>query len=672
MRLSRRTIVTLLSTAACLLLAGAIVVAQVAPAATCPDLVMQALRAVHDLCNGQGRNSACYGNYLVQADLAADEPPSAFDAAGDVVGLHLLNDIKTAPLNADLSEWGVSVLSVQANVPGALPGQNAQFMLIGGAEIESAVPTEWAFAGANPARGVTASADGLLREQPAADGATVKPIRAGEALLADARSGDYIRVVAGEQFGWLDAASVDSATDLTTLPTFTPGLSFTPMQAFFLRTGIGAPLCSQAPSALVVQGPETLHIDIQANGADITLGSTIILRTYSPEEAGQAGLHLFGGLDVGGLFELSVIDGRAMVRNEDGTPVTIDEGEQAYICLDKPNNLGVNGLEDDLAITYACGGWTIPARIAQSLRNEFALVDDYPLNYPIDIMTPVPTSAPTSSGNAGAPGSPAGGPAAPTGVTVPTAVAGQPDLAASLVMALSPATSLGVPTLANAGFQQLDWVLDVDVSLANLGNAEASAITVRGMMPRPGDTVAQTTLGQYNNLTDTWSLAALSAGAEASLRLFGLLSATCGETLSGTLQVTAGGTVYQRLPYTVTASCDPATVTPVEPSATATRTPVPPAATNTDEPPTATNTPVPPTATHTPVPPTATGTDVPPTATATAEPTEYRVTICHNLTHTLTLPAKAAYETHLNPDGTGRTGEHQNDYLGACVATPTP
>lgn len=675
----RRAVVTLLTSVACLLLAGAIVVAQVAPAATCPDLVMQALRTVHDLCNGQSRNSACYGNYLVQADLAAEQPATVFDAAGDMVGLNLLNDIRTAPLNADLSEWGVSVLSVQANVPGALPGQNAQFMLIGGAEIESAVPAEFAFAGADPALTLTTSADRVLREQPAADAVVVKTVLAGEALLADARSGDYVRVVSGDQFGWLDSASATSDADLTALPVFNPGRSFTPMQAFYLRTGIGAPLCSQAPSALVVQGPETLHIDIQANGADITLGSTIILRTYSIEEADRVGLHLFGDLDVGGLLELSVIDGRAIVRNEDDTPVFIHEGEQAYICLDQPNNLGVDGLENDLSITYACGGWTIPARIPQMLRDEFALVDDYPLNYPIDIMTPAPTSTPTTSANAGGPQSPAGGPAAPTSITVPTAVAGQPALDASLILALTPATSLGLPTFAGAGFQLPDWVLDVRVTLANHGSGPASAITVRGMMPRPGDTVAQTTLGLYNDVTDTWSLASLPGGAEASLRLFGLISATCGETLSGTLAVTAGGTVHQRLAYSVTADCDPATNTPVEPTATPTNTPVAPTATNTPVPPTETST-TPPTSTDTPVPPTATDTLVPatatytpsPTLTPTPEPTGSRVTICHNLTETLTLPAKAAYDTHLNPDGTGRSGEHQNDYLGACVATPTP
>ncbi|HYO88703.1 MAG TPA: hypothetical protein VER79_08640, partial [Candidatus Limnocylindrales bacterium] len=256
-----------------LLLAGAVVGAQVAAPSTCPDAVIQALQTVNNLCEGQGRNSACYGNYLVEAQLAANQPADLFNAQGDIASLSVLTSLRTAPLNTDLSEWGVSILSVQTNVPGALPGQNALFMLLGGAEIESAVPASAYFTAADPPLALNLSAEAVLRERPAANEPIVRSVVPGEALLADARSGDYVRVVAGDQFGWIPAAATDiDDAALNSLPVFTQGASFTPMQAFYLRTSIGQPTCTQAPSALIVQGPENLHVNIEANGADITLG----------------------------------------------------------------------------------------------------------------------------------------------------------------------------------------------------------------------------------------------------------------------------------------------------------------------------------------------------------------------------------------------------------------
>jgi hypothetical protein len=50
------------------------------------------------------------------------------------------------------------------------------------------------------------------------------------------------------------------------------------MQSFYFNTGFGDPTCSEAPpSLLVVQGPNNVSVDITANGADITIGSTIAL-----------------------------------------------------------------------------------------------------------------------------------------------------------------------------------------------------------------------------------------------------------------------------------------------------------------------------------------------------------------------------------------------------------
>jgi hypothetical protein len=54
-----------------------------------------------------------------------------------------------------------------------------------------------------------------------------------------------------------------------------------PLQAFYLRTGIGAPACEEAPeSGLLVQTPEGVEeVLFNINGVDVSLGSTVLFQT---------------------------------------------------------------------------------------------------------------------------------------------------------------------------------------------------------------------------------------------------------------------------------------------------------------------------------------------------------------------------------------------------------
>jgi hypothetical protein len=54
----------------------------------------------------------------------------------------------------------------------------------------------------------------------------------------------------------------------------------TPMQAFTLSTGIGAPQCREVPpSTLTIQAPRGITVDLTVNGADIRVGSTAVIHT---------------------------------------------------------------------------------------------------------------------------------------------------------------------------------------------------------------------------------------------------------------------------------------------------------------------------------------------------------------------------------------------------------
>jgi hypothetical protein len=344
------------------------------------------------------------------------------------------------------------------------------------------------------------------------------------------------------------------------------------------------------------------------------------------------------------------------VRQEDGTPVTISEGEQAFICLNKPASLGVDGRENDQTITHACGGWSIPERIRQRLRADLSLVDDYPLSYPVDIMTPTPT--PTLR------------PTRPAGATqIPVTPAAPIDLGSNPAPSATPGTAAGSPALgasASASLAPNSFVFSLQASVTNSGTVPATGVTVSGFMPRAGNAVAQISIGRFDSGSMTWIIDSLAPGQSAALSLTSVLSLTCGETVSGAIQVSSSNAGGTSAGYSATASCDaqptatdvlppPATSTPVPPPATATEPSGPPAATPTSTiPPTvATDTPVPPTNTF--VPPTAEPpTAVPPTA---VPPTvEVSVTICHR-GNTLTVSESDA-QSHL--------ANHSEDYLGPC------
>src|SRR5215813_7987730 len=97
---------------------------------SCPALVEQALQDLGDNCGGLGRNSACYGFNRVSALFNQDVTDTFFSKPADVSDLKIMQSIETAPLDTILNQWGVAVLSVQANIPNTIPGQAARFILL--------------------------------------------------------------------------------------------------------------------------------------------------------------------------------------------------------------------------------------------------------------------------------------------------------------------------------------------------------------------------------------------------------------------------------------------------------------------------------------------------------------------------------------------------------------
>jgi uncharacterized protein YgiM (DUF1202 family) len=269
-------------------------------ASTCPVLVEQALQDLGDNCGGLGRNAACYGFNRVSALFSQDVADTFFSKPADVSDLKIMQSIETAPLDTILNQWGVAVLSVQANIPNTIPGQSVRFILLGDVSLKNDVSPEEATKAITEPVTVTTAVGANIRSLASARANVIGSVPAGTDLQADALSADkaWVRVTSGDAIvGWMSRELLQATHAVDSLPLISDQ-NRTPMQAFHFTTGIGEPTCDEASSLLVVQGPDNLKVNINANGADISIGSTIALYT----KGGKLKLiTVHGKAEVGGL-----------------------------------------------------------------------------------------------------------------------------------------------------------------------------------------------------------------------------------------------------------------------------------------------------------------------------------------------------------------------------------
>lgn len=371
---------------------------------TCPTIIEDALSAVGDNCGGLDRNSACYGNNLVQATFTEALTTDFFSRPADRSPISSISTISTTPLETALGEWGIALLSIQANLPDTLPGQNVVFMLLGETELENAVePQDTYLPGA--ILDVTTSMGVDLRYQPDLNADIVGNIPGGTTISADAitADGQWLRVTVGENFGWVLTGMVTTGGDLATLGVYGPNTR-TPMQAFYFRNNINGTDCTKAPDALVVQGPQNLSIDINIAGADVRMGSTALFRII-PIDSVLLGIlrQLYGeDIQVGSLLQVIAIDGHVYINPDTPDEQLIEPGWTTTRCLSLPENLGLDGQANDGEVFAGCP-WGETRELTPEELELFRALDGFGdgiLNYTIEIpglpeASPTPTSTPT-------------------------------------------------------------------------------------------------------------------------------------------------------------------------------------------------------------------------------------------------------------------------------------
>ncbi len=335
----RKTVFTFSSTLLMLLLSVAITLAQGA----CAEFIGQALEAVDTSCQGIGRNQACYGYNRVEASFQSDVADDFFTQPSDIAEIAELETLRTAPFDSDIDEWGVAVMVLQANMPDTLPGQNVTFVLMGDTEVENAVTPDNAH---QPIAGIDVTVSypqgAAVRSGPGDNFNTIGGVVVGTTFTVDGISadGNWLRTVWEERPAWIRRTTIDPIAEIESLPVFNDELR-TPMQAFYLRTGIGQPECEDVPdNSLLIQGPEDIEIDLTVNGANISLGSSGILRILDADTPQP-------------MLEITVLDGEFVIKADEFNPqdVVIQAGQRSTLCLEDDNNEGVNGQPDDLLVS---------------------------------------------------------------------------------------------------------------------------------------------------------------------------------------------------------------------------------------------------------------------------------------------------------------------------------
>src|SRR5690606_23821036 len=214
--------------------------------------------------------------------------------------------------------------NVQANVPGALPGQSIVFMLMGDTEVTNAVSPENILPEVEPVD-VTTLTETRVVSSPTVNANTVATVQAGTLLEALGINDDWLRVYSDVGLGWVAADAVVNTAALSDLLTITESMQ-PPMHAFQVSTAFNYVVCNEAPSLLAIQSPENLKVDLMANGVHINMGSLILVRVLAP----------------GDTLEIMTVEGD--VTLDPGTPFEVHllPGFVTRRCLTADNMVGTD------------------------------------------------------------------------------------------------------------------------------------------------------------------------------------------------------------------------------------------------------------------------------------------------------------------------------------------
>ena len=290
---------------------------------TCAAVVQQAWDNVDQLCFGAGRNKACYGHQLLDAQPQPSVSSFVFDEEGHTVNIVDLRSLRLSTMDLISGHWGVALMQIQANLPSTMPDKNVSLLLFGDVGIDNASPHITPL-------DVTVKSNSIwpnVRYRPSTQAPVLGSLAPDAVVQATGRleDGSWLRIEMPDLSvsGWISAPllqAVDAGADFETLAVVDPDSTyFGPMQAFYFSSGMNDAACPEAPnSGILIQTPEGVaEVTLLINEVDIRLGSTV----YFQAEPGNEML-------------VSVVEGHARVT-ANGVTHTAVAGTQISIPMDE-------------------------------------------------------------------------------------------------------------------------------------------------------------------------------------------------------------------------------------------------------------------------------------------------------------------------------------------------
>jgi hypothetical protein len=132
----------------------------------CGELVTRALDKTSANCKNPIPNTVCYGNGLIFAQ-AQTGASLTFATDGDTAPIDAFAGITHSPLDEVAQLWGVSLMSLQANIPDTSPGQVVQIIVFGNVEVSDVQQSAFRFTtGVGTSTCTTAPANGIMVRTP--------------------------------------------------------------------------------------------------------------------------------------------------------------------------------------------------------------------------------------------------------------------------------------------------------------------------------------------------------------------------------------------------------------------------------------------------------------------------------------------------------------------------
>lgn len=344
--------------------------------ATCPEIVKAAWENVDRLCVDAGRNKACYGHVLLNAQPQPHVQHFAFDQEGQIVDVIDLQSLRLSTMDMLNGYWGVALMRIQANLPASTPDKNVSLLLFGDVEIESGGEALAVAEVVNDSRFNAIN----VRYRPTTQSPVIGVLRDGEIVTATGRLPDssWVRVQLPDRAtaGWISAPLIAAADGddeaIQSLAEVTPESTYYgPMQAFYFQSGLNDAVCPEAPnSGILIQTPEGVaEITLLINEVDIQMGSTVYFQGYEDSD-----------------MTISVVEGHAIVTAQGetrmavaGTRISVPMGE-GMVPAGPPSPPVPYDMSELMALPVSVMGR--PVTVAEPLSAE---------DLEVLLATPVPT-----------------------------------------------------------------------------------------------------------------------------------------------------------------------------------------------------------------------------------------------------------------------------------------